>query len=89
MKILAEETVVRLHVEFDETETALLKAIGFLPAYAEPRARLWSTKVEMAKTAELLTQAREQLAASRDLRAAVKQESREPWRAVKKERREP
>ena len=59
MKILAEETVVRFHVEFDEEETLILKLIGFLPPYAEPRARLWSTKAEIDDTAELLTKAKE------------------------------
>ena len=54
MKILAEETVIRCHVEFDEEETALLKRIGFLPPYAEPRARLWSTVAELEVTKEAL-----------------------------------
>jgi hypothetical protein len=57
MKILAEETVVRYHVEFDEKETLLLKAIGFLPPYAEPRARLWSTQTEIDETNKMLVQA--------------------------------
>ncbi len=59
MKILDEETVVRYHVEYDEEETVLLKLIGWLPPYAEPRARLWSTQVEIDETAKLLTQAKE------------------------------
>ena len=60
MKILAEETVVRYHVEFNEEETALLKAIGFLsPSYAETRARLWSTDAELEETKMLLTIAKD------------------------------
>ena len=58
MKILAEETVVRFHVEFDEEETLALKSIGFLPPYAESRARLWSTQAELDETQVALTQAR-------------------------------
>jgi len=57
MKILAEETIVRYHVEFDEKETLMLKAIGFLPPYAEPRARLWSTQAEIDETSKMLTRA--------------------------------
>ena len=57
MKILAEETIVRYHVEFDEEETGLLKAIGLLPPYASTPARLWSTKVEIEETATLLAKA--------------------------------
>jgi hypothetical protein len=59
VKILAEETVVRYHVEFDEEETVILKLIGFLPPYAEPRARLWSTKAEIDETTKLLTPTKE------------------------------
>lgn len=59
MKILAEEFVARYHVEFDEEETILLKSIGFLPTYAEPCARLWSTKNEIEDTNELIAKARE------------------------------
>ena len=58
MKILAEETVVRYHVEYDEQETLLLKRIGFLPSYAEPRARLWSTKAEIDDTRGMLAKAK-------------------------------
>jgi hypothetical protein len=58
MKILAEEIVVRYHVEFDEKETLLLKGIGFLPSYAEPRARLWSTAAEVEATKAALATAR-------------------------------
>jgi hypothetical protein len=58
MKILDEETVVRYHVEFDEAETVLLKSIGFLPPYAEPRARMWSTKAEIDTVREMLAKAR-------------------------------
>jgi hypothetical protein len=57
MKILAEETVVRYHIEFDEKETILLKAVGFLPPYAEPRARLWSTQAEIDETKKILASA--------------------------------
>lgn len=59
MKILDEEIVVRYHVEFDEKETLALKAIGWLPPHAEPRARLWSTKTEIEATKELLATAKE------------------------------
>lgn len=59
MKILDQETVVRHHVEFDEEETALLKRIGFLPPYAEPRARMWSTKAEIKATKEMIASAKE------------------------------
>lgn len=59
MKILAEETVVRYHVEFDEEETLLLKRVGFLPPYAEPRARLWSTAAELDETKTMLARARQ------------------------------
>lgn len=59
MKILDEETVVRYHVEYDEEETVLLKLIGWLPPYAEARARLWSTQTEIDETSKLLTQAKE------------------------------
>ena len=58
MKILAEETVVRYHVEYDEQETVLLKHIGFLPPYAEPRARLWSTAAEIDETNALMAEMR-------------------------------
>lgn len=58
MKILAEQTVVRYHIEFDEAETTLLKSIGFLPPYAEARARLWSTKTEIEETTVILTKAK-------------------------------
>lgn len=61
MKILAEETVVRYHVEFDEAETVLLKRIGFLPPYAEPRARLWSTVAELEITKAALAKVKEGL----------------------------
>lgn len=57
MKILAEETIVRYHVEFDERETSILKSIGLLPPYAEPRARLWSTQAEIDETKQLLHEA--------------------------------
>lgn len=57
MKILAEEIVVRYHIEYDEEETVLLKSIGFLPPYAEARARLWSTAVEVAETKDMLKKA--------------------------------
>lgn len=59
MKILAEETVVRYHVEFDEEETRILKIAGFLPHYASPRARLWSTQTEIEETTRVLSQAKE------------------------------
>ena len=58
MKILTEEVTVRYHVEFDEEETALLKRIGFLPPYANPRARLWSTPAEHEATLAVLAEAR-------------------------------
>ena len=61
MKILSEETVIRYHVEFDEAETVLLKRIGFLPPYAEPRARLWSTAAELEETKAMLAKAKEGL----------------------------
>lgn len=54
MKIIAEETVVRYHIEYDEEETLLLKAIGFLPPYAEPCARLWSTQAEIEESKEIM-----------------------------------
>lgn len=59
MIILAEESVRRYHVEFDEEETLLLKAIGFLPGSAHGHARLWLTfaKIETAK--EMLAKAKE------------------------------
>ena len=59
MKIIDQETVVRYHVEFDEEETLILKSIGFLPPYAEPRARLWSTQAEIDDTNELIARAKE------------------------------
>ena len=59
MIVLAEESVRRYHVEFDEEETLLLKAIGFLPPYAELRARLWSTFAEIEATKEMLAKAKE------------------------------
>ena len=59
MKILAERTVAQYHVEFDEEETLLLKSVGFLPPYAEPRARLWSTQEDIDKTVMVLTQAKQ------------------------------
>lgn len=59
MKILEEEIVVRYHVEYDEEETVLLKSIGFLPPYAEPRARLWSTKAEVEETNKMIAKAKE------------------------------
>jgi len=59
VKIIDQETVVRYHVEFDEEETVILKLIGFLPPYAEPRARLWSTQAEIDDTNALIGKARE------------------------------
>jgi hypothetical protein len=59
VKIIDQETVVRYHVEFDEEETLILKSIGFLPPYAEPRARLWSTQAEIDDTNELIARAKE------------------------------
>lgn len=59
MTILAEKTVVQYHVEFDEEETALLKSVGFLPPYAEPRARLWSTQEDIDRTMMVLTHAKQ------------------------------
>jgi hypothetical protein len=61
MRILAKESVIRYHVEFDEEETLLLKGIGFLPPYAEPCARLWSTSAEIDETHTMLAHAREEL----------------------------
>jgi hypothetical protein len=58
VKILDEETVVRYHVEYDEAETLVLKSIGLLPPYAEPRARLWSTKAEIEDSEILMAKAR-------------------------------
>lgn len=58
MKILAEEIVVRYHVEFDEEETTLLRAIGWVPPHGEPCARLWSTKAEITEWNAVLAQAR-------------------------------
>jgi hypothetical protein len=59
VKILAEETVTRYHVEFDEEETRILKLVGFLPPYAWPRAQLWSTQAEVDETKLVLTRAKE------------------------------
>ena len=61
MTIIGEESVRRYHVEFDEEETVLLKRIGFLPPYAEPRARLWSTYAELEETKAMLKKAKEGL----------------------------
>ena len=73
MKILAEETIVRYHVEFDAEETGLLKIIGFLPPYASTPARPWSTKVEIEATATMLAEARVKLATARALLAKRKE----------------
>ncbi len=54
MKVLAEETIVRCHIEFDEKETILLKSVGFLPPYVDPRARLWLTTAEIERCSALL-----------------------------------
>jgi len=54
VKILAEETIVRYHLEFDERETSILKSVGLLPPYAEPRARLWSTQDEIDAFKQLI-----------------------------------
>lgn len=54
MKVIGEETVVRYHIEFDETETLLLKTVGWLPPEASSRARLWSTEAEVADTKTML-----------------------------------
>jgi hypothetical protein len=59
MKILDEAVVTQYYIEFDETETALLKMIGILPPHAEPRARLWSTKDEIEETKAILARAKE------------------------------
>ena len=59
MKIIGEEAVIRYHVEYDEEESALLKAIGFLPPYAVVPARLWSTKAEIDSTATMLVEAKQ------------------------------
>lgn len=61
MRILTEEVIVRYYVEFDEDETLLLKRGGFLPTYAEPRARLWSTRAELEETKAALAKARQGL----------------------------
>ena len=58
MKILSQENVVRYHVEFDEEETALHKAYGLLPPYAEPCARLWLTAIELEESKALLAKAK-------------------------------
>lgn len=58
MKILEQELVVRLHCEYDEEETLLLKSIGWLPPTAQPRARMWSTQDEITATEELLERIR-------------------------------
>lgn len=55
MKILAEETVVRYHVEFDEEETRILKRIDFLPPHAELCARLWITQAEIDEASKIFT----------------------------------
>lgn len=54
MKILANETIIRYHVEFDEEETLLLKSTGLLPPYAASRARLWLTQAEIDDTRAVL-----------------------------------
>ena len=59
MKILAEETVTRYHVEYDEEESNLLKAVGFLPPYATVPARLWSTQEEINATDAMIAEARQ------------------------------
>jgi hypothetical protein len=59
MKILDERIVVQCHVEYDEEETVLLKSIGFLPPYAEPRARLWATPAELEETRLMIEKAKE------------------------------
>ncbi len=46
MKIIAEETIAEETVVRYRVETLILKRIGFLPPYAELRARLWSTQAE-------------------------------------------
>lgn len=61
MKIIAEETVVRYHVELDEIETNLFKKTGFLPPHAGPRARLWWTAREMDVAKEMIELAEEKL----------------------------
>jgi hypothetical protein len=58
VKILAEESIRRYHVEYDEEETVLLKSIRFLPPYAEPRARLWLTYAEIEDTKTMLAKAK-------------------------------
>ena len=59
MKILAEETVTRYHVEYDEEESNLLKAIGFLGPRAMVPTRLWSTQAEIDSTNALIAAARQ------------------------------
>ena len=67
MKILGEETVVRYHIEYDERETRILKLIGFLPPYAEPRARLWSTQAEIDDTNKLILETMESVKGPKDV----------------------
>ena len=59
MKILAEQILVRVLVEYDEHETLVLKAIGWLPPYVQPCARMWSTKAEIEETAKRLAKKKE------------------------------
>ena len=55
MKVIAEETVTRYHVELPEAETLLLKTLGWsAPPEAEPRARMWATEAEVAEAVKIL-----------------------------------
>ena len=58
MKILAEETVTRYHIEFDEEETVLLRRIGLLPPHAEACACLWATAAEVETARTMLARAK-------------------------------
>jgi hypothetical protein len=48
MRILDAERVIRLHVEFDEAESAHLKEMGAIPPWAKVPAHMWMTLDEIA-----------------------------------------
>jgi len=66
VKILAEESVVRYLVEYDEEETLILKSLGLLLLYTEPCARLWFTKAEKDQADALIAKVREEISRTKE-----------------------
>jgi len=66
VKIIDQEMVIRYHVEYDEEETLILKSLGLLLLYTEPRARLWFTKAEKDQADALIAKVREEISRTKE-----------------------